>query len=132
EKNKNSTELATKQVLNISEGSEIPTMDTTKATDAVSFNVMNNVYEGLYRLGKDDKLEPGIAEKYDKSEDGKTYTFHLRKNAKWSNGDPVTAKDFVYSWQRAVNPKVAAEYAYIMFDIKNAEKVNTGELPIEQ
>src|SRR5699024_747095 len=88
EKNKNSTELATKQVLNISEGSEIPTMDTTKATDAVSFNVMNNVYEGLYRLGKDDKLEPGIAEKYDKSEDGKTYTFHLRKNAKWSNGDP--------------------------------------------
>ncbi len=54
----------------------------------------------------------------------KKYTFKLREDAKWSNGDPVTAKDFVYAWQRAINPDTAAKSAYIMYDIKNAEKIN--------
>ncbi|SFJ08497.1 MULTISPECIES: peptide ABC transporter substrate-binding protein [unclassified Bacillus (in: firmicutes)] len=121
-----------KQVINMVETTELPTMDTTLTTDAASSSVMNNAMEGLYRLGKDQKLVPGAAESYEKSTDGKKYTFKLRKDAKWSNGDPVTAKDFVYSWQRAVNPDTAAKSAYIMFDVKNAEKINMKQLPADQ
>ena len=121
-----------KQVINLVETAELPTMDTTLTTDATSSSVMNNTMEGLYRLGKDQKLVPGVAESYEKSADGKKYTFKLRKDAKWSNGDPVTAKDFVYSWQRAVNPDTAAKSAYIMFDVKNAEKINMKQLPVDQ
>lgn len=124
-------ELAKKQVLNLLEASDIPSMDTVKATDQVSFVVMNNVMEGLYRLDKDQKPMPGVAESYTKSEDGKKYTFKLRKDAKWSNGDPVTANDFVFAWKRAVNPATAAEYAYIMFDIKNAKAINEGKAPVD-
>ncbi|WP_129729598.1 peptide ABC transporter substrate-binding protein [Ectobacillus funiculus] len=124
-------ELAKKQVLNLLEASDIPSMDTVKATDQVSFIVMNNVMEGLYRLDKDQKPTPGVAESYTKSENGKKYTFKLRKDAKWSNGDPVTANDFVFAWKRAVNPATAAEYAYIMFDIKNAKAINEGKAPVD-
>jgi oligopeptide transport system substrate-binding protein len=120
------------QVLNLLESSEIPSMDSTLATDSVSFNVMNNVFEGLYRLGENDEAMPGMAEgEPEVSEDGLTYTFKLR-DAKWSNGDPVTANDFVYAWQKALNPDTGAEYAYIMYDIKNAAKVNAGEVPVEE
>ncbi len=132
EKKEEGSKLASKQVLNLLDTSEIPSMDSTLATDQVSFNVMNNVMEGLYRLDKDNKPTPGVAESFEKSADGKTYTFKLRKDAKWSNGDPVTAKDFVYSWRRAVDPATAAEYAYIMFDVKNAQKINNKELPVDQ
>ncbi|PFG07044.1 peptide ABC transporter substrate-binding protein [Bacillus sp. es.034] len=120
------------QVLNLLESSEIPSMDSTLATDSVSFKVMNNVFEGLYRLGENDAPELGMAaEEPQVSEDGKTYTFKIR-DAKWSNGDPVTANDFVYAWQKALNPDTGAEYAYIMYDIKNAAKVNAGEVPVEE
>ncbi|EDL65876.1 peptide ABC transporter substrate-binding protein [Bacillus sp. SG-1] len=120
------------QVLNLLESSEIPSLDSTLGTDSVSFNVMNNVFEGLYRLGEDDEPVLGMAsEEPEVSEDGKTYTFKLR-DAKWSNGEPVTAQDFEYAWKKALNPDNASEYAYIMFDIKNAEKVNNGELPVEE
>ncbi|WP_141439116.1 peptide ABC transporter substrate-binding protein [Bacillus cereus] len=121
-----------KQVINLTEVSEIPTMDTTLSSDAASSKVMNNTMEGLYRLGKDDKLVPGVAKSHTKSEDGKKYTFKLREDAKWSNGDPVTAKDFVYAWQRAVNPDTAAKSGYIMLDVKNAEKINKRELSPDQ
>ncbi|MGG4167205.1 peptide ABC transporter substrate-binding protein [Rossellomorea vietnamensis] len=120
------------QVLNLLEASEIPSMDSTLATDAVSFNVMNNVLEGLYRLGENDEAVLGMAAEEPKvSEDGKTYTFKIR-DAKWSNGDPVTANDFVYAWKKALNPDTGAEYAYIMYDIKNAAKVNSGDLPVDE
>ncbi|PLT30380.1 peptide ABC transporter substrate-binding protein [Peribacillus deserti] len=115
------------QVLNLIATSEIPSMDSTLATDNVSFNVMNNVYEGLYRL--DQKNEPALgmaAEEPKVSEDGKTYTFKLR-DAKWSNGDAVTAQDFVFSWRRAVDPATAAEYAYMLYDVKGAEEINAGK-----
>ncbi|MCA0148960.1 peptide ABC transporter substrate-binding protein [Rossellomorea vietnamensis] len=120
------------QVLNLLESAEIPSMDSTLATDAVSFNVMNNVLEGLYRLGENDEAVLGMAaEEPQISEDGKTYTFKIR-DAKWSNGDPVTANDFVYAWKKALNPDTGAEYAYIMYDIKNAAKVNAGDLPVDE
>lgn len=121
----------TKQSINLPYIAEIPTMDVTKATDSESMNVMRNVFEGLYTLGEDNKLIPGVAQSYDVSEDKKTYTFHLRES-KWSNGTPVTAADFVFSWKRAVNPNTAAEYAFLFFDIKNAKRINSKELPIDQ
>ncbi|QWI73870.1 peptide ABC transporter substrate-binding protein [Bacillus mycoides] len=123
--------LAAKQVLNLTESQEIPSMDSAKATDQVSFLALNNVMEGLYRLDKDNKAAPGVAESYKKSDDGKKYTFTLNKNAKWSNGDPVTAKDFVFAWKRAVDKNTAAEYAYIMFDLKNAKAINDGKAPLD-
>lgn len=120
-----------KQSINLPYIAEIPTMDVTKATDGESMNVMRNVFEGLYTLGEDNKVIPGVAESYDVSSDKQTYTFHLRE-AKWSNGMPVTAEDFVFSWKRAVNPDTAAEYAFLFCDIKNAKKINSKELPVEQ
>ncbi|WP_242447941.1 peptide ABC transporter substrate-binding protein, partial [Bacillus thuringiensis] len=121
----------TKQSIHLPYIAEIPTMDVTKATDSESMNVMRNVFEGLYTLGEDNKFIPGVAQSYDVSEDKKTYTFHLRES-KWSNGTPVTAADFVFSWKRAVNPDTAAEYAFLFFDIKNAKRINSKELPIDQ
>ncbi|MDZ3953539.1 peptide ABC transporter substrate-binding protein [Bacillus thuringiensis] len=121
----------TKQSINLPYIAEIPTMDVTKATDSESMNVMRNVFEGLYTLGEDNKLIPGVAKSYGVSDDKKTYTFHLRES-KWSNGTPVTAADFVFSWKRALNPNTAAEYAFLFFDIKNAKRINSKELPIDQ
>lgn len=82
-----------KQAINLSFASEIPTMDVAKATDGESMNVMRNVFEGLYAMGEDNKPVPGVAESVDISPDKTKYTFHLR-DSKWSNGTPVTAKDF--------------------------------------
>ncbi|PEF12689.1 peptide ABC transporter substrate-binding protein [Bacillus thuringiensis] len=121
-----------KQFLNLTELSEIPSMDASLASDSASSTALNNTMEGLYRIGKDQKRVPGIAEDVQKLDDGKKYIFKLRKDAKWSNGEPVTAKDFVYSWKRAVNPDTKATYSYIMFDIKNAEKIHKKELPADQ
>ncbi len=121
------------QVLNLSSGSDIPSMDPSLATDQVSFDVFNQTLEGLYTLDKDDKAVPGVAEgDPEKSEDGKTWTIKLRDDAKWSNGDPVTANDFVYAWRRTLDPKTGAEYAYIMADIKNANDVNAGKKKPEE
>ncbi|MEE3950224.1 peptide ABC transporter substrate-binding protein [Bacillus wiedmannii] len=121
----------TKQSISLPYIAEIPTMDVTKSTDSESMNVMRNVFEGLYILGEDNKVIPGMAKSYEVSEDKKTYTFHLR-DSKWSNGTPVTAADFVFSWKRAVNPDTAAEYAFLFFDIKNAKSINSKELPIDK
>ncbi|KRL78678.1 peptide ABC transporter substrate-binding protein [Ligilactobacillus equi] len=118
------------QVLNWDETAELPTMDLSTATDVVSFNTLNNTMEGLYRIGKDSKITPGIATKTSVSKDGLTYTFDLRKDAKWSNGDKVTAKDFVYSWQRTVNPKTGSQYAFLFDGIKNANDVLEGKKPV--
>ncbi|MFD0770307.1 peptide ABC transporter substrate-binding protein [Bacillus sp. CGMCC 1.60114] len=123
--------LAAKQVLNLVEANEIPTMDVSKSSDTVSSLMLGNTMEGLYRLDKDNKPTPGVAESYKKSDDGKKYTFKLRKDAKWSNGDPVTAKDFVFAWQRLLDPKSAAEYAFIMYDVKNAKAINEGKSPVD-
>ena len=118
--------MADKQVLNLLETAEIPSMDTSKSTDSVSFRVFVNAMEGLYRLDKDNKPTPGMAKDVKISEDKKTYTF--LRDAKWSNGDPVRAQDFVYAWQR----NGIIDKAFILFDVKNAQKVNKGELPADQ
>ncbi|KEK22268.1 peptide ABC transporter substrate-binding protein [Bacillus gaemokensis] len=130
EDSKADIKYAAKQVLNRTETNEIPTMDTSKNTDTLGSQILGNTMEGLYRLDKDNKPIPAVAESSTKSEDGKKYTFKLRKDAKWSNGDPVTAKDFVFAWQRLVDPKTAAEYAFIAYYVKNAEAINSGKAEV--
>ncbi|MGK8828944.1 peptide ABC transporter substrate-binding protein [Bacillus paranthracis] len=120
-----------KKVLQLLETGEIPSLNSGKVTDAVSFNVLNNVMEGLFRLSKNDEVIEAGAQKYEVSKDGKTYTFHLR-DAKWSNGDPVTAQDYVYAWKQLINPDTASQYAYIAYDVKNAEKINKKQLGLEE
>ena len=120
-------------VLNLSSGSDIPTMDSSLAIDQVSFFTFNQTLEGLYVLNKDDEPEPGVAKgDPEKSDDGKTWTIKLRDDAKWSNGDPVTAHDFVYAWQRTVDPDTAAEYAYMFENIENASEITSGKKKPEE
>ena len=120
------------KVLRLTDTSDITTADPALATDAVAFNLIANTMEGLYRLDKDGNAVPALAEgEPEVSEDGTVYTFKLR-DAEWSNGEAVTANDFVYAWQRAVDPATGSQYAYIMNTIKNAEAINTGDTPKEE
>ncbi|MFT8908769.1 MAG: peptide ABC transporter substrate-binding protein [Lentilactobacillus diolivorans] len=119
--------MAAKQTVNWSETTELTTMDPSKITEPIDITMVGNTDEGLYRLGKNHKLIPAIATKTQVSSNGKTYTFTLRKGVKWSNGDPVTAKDFVYSWKRTINPKTASQYGYIFDGIKNANKIQANK-----
>ncbi|WP_299833897.1 peptide ABC transporter substrate-binding protein [uncultured Metabacillus sp.] len=110
------------------ESQAIPSMDSVMAQDTVSFTTLNNVMEGLYRLDPKQEVVEGLAEgEPEVSEDGTVYTFKLR-DAKWSNGDPVTAQDFVYAWQRAIDPKNASPYGPYMMDgkIKGAAEISAA------
>lgn len=108
---------------------EPPQMDHTRMTDAVSGMLIGHLLEGLLRYGADGALEPGAAERWDVRTDGAT--FWLREDALWSDGKPVTAHDFVFSWQQVVDPATASQYAFIFYVIKNGEAINTGKLPRE-
>ena len=125
---------ASEQVLRLTNGDTIPTMDSALATDQYAFQFLGATMEGLYRLGEDGQLEEGIAVDHEVSEDGLTWTFKLREDARWSNGDPVTAHDFVFAWRRAVDPDTGSEYGPYMMGgvIKNATAVNKGEVPVEE
>ena len=115
------------KVLGMSEEQEPPMLDSAKSSDGVSFTVLANTMEGLMTLDPHKRLVPGVAKEMPKvSQDGKTYTFHLR-DAHWSDGSSVTAQDFEYAWKRALNPKTASEYAFIFYDIENAQKYNQGK-----
>lgn len=106
------------------------TLDPAKATGVPEFTAIVNLFEGLTRLGPDDQPVPAAAESWTVSADGLTYTFTLRE-AKWSNGEPVTAQDFEYAWKRALAPKTACEYAFQLFYLKNAAAYNAGKLKDE-
>ncbi len=124
----NSTgQVASKQVLYWSYLAELATLDPSKVSDAYSGDIINNSMEGLYRLGKNSKIEPGLATQTEVSDDNLTYTFKLRKDGKWSNGDKVTAHDFVYGWRRTVDQKTASPYAYLYSGVKNADAIIKGE-----
>ncbi|MGI8352990.1 peptide ABC transporter substrate-binding protein [Niallia circulans] len=122
------------KVLNFINPEAIPSMDPALATDESSFVYLGATMEGLYRLDKDTQPSPGIATDHKVSDDGLIWTFTLRQDAKWSNGDPVTANDFVYAWQRAVNPDTKSEYGPYMMNgvIKNAAAISSGELAVDQ
>ena len=108
-------------------GAEPKSIDPQIANETSGAAIIYDTFEGLvmHKMGGD--IVPGVAEKWDISDDGLTYTFHLRDNAKWSNGDPVTAHDFVYGWQRAVNPETASQFAYMLYPVKNAESIAKGK-----
>ncbi|WP_271000280.1 peptide ABC transporter substrate-binding protein [Streptococcus agalactiae] len=108
---------------------EINTLDLSKVTDTYSNLAIGNSSSNFLRLDKDGKTRPDLATKVDVSKDGLTYTATLRKGLKWSDGSKLTAKDFVYSWQRLVDPKTASQYAYLAVEghVLNADKINEGQ-----
>lgn len=122
-----------KKVLNVASDIELSSMDTGVATDGYSFDAIAAVIEGLYQLDADGNPIPGMAESTEVSEDGKTYIFKLR-DAKWSDGSPVKAQDFVFAWRRLANPATASEYSYMLdvAGVKNAAEIAKGEKGIEE
>ncbi|MDX6495386.1 MAG: oligopeptide transport system substrate-binding protein, partial [Gaiellales bacterium] len=98
------TGLAAKQEITVNWGAEPPSLDPGLATDTTSSNILLNIMDPLVRLGPNLEPVPTLAQSWDTSSDGKTVTFHLRHDGKWTNGDPVTAQDFEYSWKRTDSP----------------------------
>lgn len=130
--NNKSTSNNKNQTLHLMQTGEIQSLDHSNQANISQWNVLENSMEGLYRADKRGKLVPAMATKSVKpTNHGKRYTFNLRKDAKWSNGDPVTAQDFVASWHRSVSPSSQSGYAYIFTGVKNATKVTTGKLPVK-
>jgi oligopeptide transport system substrate-binding protein len=109
-------------------GAEPESIDPAIVTGQLETRICYALFEGLLHFDRFGKPQAGVAESWDLSNNGKTYTFHLRANAKWSNGDPVTAKDFARSWERALLPETASEYAYLLYHVKNAQAFNEGKL----
>jgi oligopeptide transport system substrate-binding protein len=126
------TAAKTAQVLRVNVGNEPPSLDPGLATDVTSANVLNALMDPLVKLGPDLEPEPSLAESWDVAEDGKTITFHLRTDGKWTNGDPVTANDFEYSWKRTLSPELAADYAYQFYGIEGAQEYNACEKNCDQ
>ena len=123
----------TEQVLNLSSLTEIPSADISLNTDAEGSKMINTIYEGIYRVDKDGVPQPAGAKELAKvSDDGKVYTIKLREDAKWSDGEPVKAADYVYSWQRTVDPKTASQYAYMFEGITNAKEISKGKKPVSE
>jgi oligopeptide transport system substrate-binding protein len=114
-------------------GDNVRDLDSTTTTDSASTQILDNVMEGLHRLDPEENPVPGMAESYELSDDGLTYTFKLRDGIKWSNGDPVTSHDFKYAWLRALDPDTAGQYAYILsIFISGADEFNTGKGSAEE
>ena len=113
---------------------EISTLDISKVTDAYSSIAIGNSGSNLLRRDEDGDLQPDLAEKVEVSDDGLTYTATLRDNLKWSDGSDLTAEDFVYTWQRIVDPSTASEYAYLVSDahVLNADEVIAGTKGVDE
>jgi ABC-type oligopeptide transport system substrate-binding subunit len=116
---------AAEQVITVNWGTEPPSLDPGLATDVTSSNILLNIMDPLVKLDDDLNPVPNAAEKFETSEDGKTVTFTLRDDLKWTNGDPVTAQDFEYSWKRTVSPELGADYAYQFYGIVGAQEYNS-------
>lgn len=123
-----------KTSVHFTEPAELLTLDTTQEEDFTSFNAQNQVLEGLYQLNENDQTIPAVAKELPEiSEDKQTYTIKLRDDAKWSNGELVTAADFIYAWRRAVTPETAPSYASLFVSsIKNAEAIYNGKMKPEE
>ncbi|MEI0487566.1 peptide ABC transporter substrate-binding protein [Brachyspira intermedia] len=118
-------------VLRLNVGPEPQTIDPTLNSAIDGSMYIIHAFEGLATKDKEGKIVGGVAESWDISDNGTKYVFHIRSNAKWSDGKPVTANDFVYSWRRATDPKTAANYSYQMEPLKNAKKITAGEMPVD-
>lgn len=119
--------LLAETVLKRGNGTEPETLDIHKSSGVPEANIQRDMFEGLVTEAADGSLQPGVATHWDISEDGKTYTFHLRKDSLWSDGSTVSADDFVYAYQRALAPETASDYAFILWPIAGAEAYNKGE-----
>ncbi|EWY39256.1 peptide ABC transporter substrate-binding protein [Skermanella stibiiresistens SB22] len=119
-------------VLKRGNGAEPESLDPAISTGVPESFIQMDIFEGLVHPGPDGTLRPGVAESWEMSDDGLTYTFKLRPDAVWSDGTPLTAKDFVYSWARMVDPTTASNYAFILWPITNAERITKGEVPKDQ
>jgi oligopeptide transport system substrate-binding protein len=108
------------------------TLDHHLTSTVSEGHLMRDLYEGLVVQDANAEIVPGVAESWEISEDGLTYTFVLRENARWSNGDPVTADDFVFAYRRIQDPATAAPYANILYPMKNAEAINTDGMAVEE
>ena len=109
-------------------GAEPETLDVHRSSGVPAANIQRDLFEGLVAEAADGSHIPGVAEIWTLSDDGKVYTFHLRKNAQWSNGDPVTAHDFAFALRRGVDPAVGSNYAFILWPIVNAEDITKGRI----
>ncbi len=115
------------KILRYNNGKEPTSLDPPIGFDQISYDIVNNAFEGLARLGKDDKPEPAMAAEWKVSDDGLVYTFTLRDGVKWSNGDPVKASDFEFAWKRLLNPETASDAAFLAYPIVGAEDYNSGK-----
>jgi oligopeptide transport system substrate-binding protein len=127
-----SSELATDQVINRHLEADPRSLDPSLAEAVVDQIVLQDLFEGLVTLAEDGSTIPGAASSWETSADGKTWTFHLRKNSKWSNGAPVTADDFVYAWRRLVDPATGSEYSQALAPIENALDIASGNAPVSK
>ncbi len=118
-------------VLKINIRTEPRTLDPARARDLQSITLTRMLFEGLTRVNQEEAVEPALANKIDISEDLKTYTFHLRDSV-WSNGDPVTTKDFVHAWRRILDPSSMGENAFQLYAIKNAKACKEGKCPLDE
>ncbi|HOK63059.1 MAG TPA: peptide ABC transporter substrate-binding protein [Soehngenia sp.] len=120
------------KILRTNNSSEPGSLDPALAQGTHESWILNNLFEGLMKHDSTGQIIPGMAKEYTLSEDNLTYTFTLRDDIKWSNGDPVTAQDFEFAWKRALDPELAADYAYQLYYIKGAEKYNSGEGTVDE
>lgn len=120
------------RILRMSIGGELASFDTSQVSGGNwESQVLMDVYEGLVKQDPKGNVLPGMATDWVVSPDGKTWTFRMRGNAKWSDGKPVTAEDFVFGWQHMLDPKSASAYAYMLYPVKNAQAINEGKKPID-
>ena len=123
------SELAADQILNRHLEGDPRSIDPSLITDEVGQRVLDDLFEGLVTLDQNGHTVPGVAASWETSADGKTWTFFLRPNARWSNGQPVTAQDFVYSWRRLVDPATGSEYAQALGAVVNGMEAAEGKVP---
>ncbi len=124
--------LAGEQVVYRGNGGEPETLDPHLAQGVPASHILRDLFEGLTTESAEGDLIPGAALRWNISRDARTYTFYLRRDLTWSNGEPLTAGDFVYSLQRALNPETASSAARTLLPIQNAREVLAGELPVEE
>lgn len=130
---KNTTEKKIEQVATLTAGTPVQSLDPATAVDQTSITLLANVMEGLYRLDEKNQPQPALAAGQPKvSNDGKTYTIEIRDGAKWSDGTPITAEDFVVAWQRVVDPETASPNMELFSTIKNAKEIISGKQPKEK
>ncbi|WEL46621.1 peptide ABC transporter substrate-binding protein [Enterococcus casseliflavus] len=125
------TNGAPNQAIAVSLPAELTTLDTTQTTDKATFTIVQHLFEGLYRFDENSEPVPGLAEGVEISEDGKTYTFTLRDDAKWSNGEGITSVDFAYAWKKLVDPATMGPNAYLLDNVVNSKDIREGNAEVE-